>query len=110
MILARPTRHQAGVTLVETVVAAALVGVFFAAIFEVNAICLRYIDASKEAVAAVHGVQDRIEGLRNLAFSDLISPTYMMKGKRRHRPWGRVPSHWFILLIRLTSRLESRKK
>ena len=44
---------------------------FFAAIFEVNAICLRYIDASKEAVAAVHGVQDRMEGLRNLAFTDL---------------------------------------
>jgi hypothetical protein len=88
MILARPTRHQAGVTLVETAVAAALVGAFFAAIFEVNAVCLRYIDASKEAVAAVHGVQDRIEGLRNLAFSDLISPTYMMNAQATPSPSG----------------------
>ena len=77
MILARPTR-LAGATLAETLVAATLVGAFFVTIFEVNAVCLRYIDASKEAVAAVQGVQDRVEGLRNLAFSDLISPTYMM--------------------------------
>ncbi len=71
MILARPTQFQAGSTLAETLVAATLVGAFFVTIFEVNAICLRYIDASKECVAAVQGVQDRIEGLRNLAFSDL---------------------------------------
>ena len=72
--LARP---EAGATLVETLVAAAIVTVFFVTIFEVNAVCLRYIDASKEIVAAVQGVQDRVEGLRNLGFSDLISPSYM---------------------------------
>jgi hypothetical protein len=33
--------------MVETLVAAILVAVFFATIFEVNAVCLRYIDASK---------------------------------------------------------------
>ena len=71
MTLARPTQFQAGTTLAETLVAATLVGAFFVTIFEVNAVCLRYIDASKECVAAVQGVQDRIEGLRNLAFSDL---------------------------------------
>jgi hypothetical protein len=78
MIVAHPTRLQAGSTLAETLVAATLVGAFFVTIFEVNAVCLRYIDASKECVAAVQGVQDRIEGLRNLAFGDLISPGYMM--------------------------------
>jgi hypothetical protein len=78
MIFARPTHHQAGTTLAETLVAATLVGAFFVTIFEVNALCLRYIDASKECVAAVQGVQDRVEGLRNLAFTDLISPAYMM--------------------------------
>src|SRR6476620_10941572 len=78
MTLARPTQFQAGSTLAETLVAATLVGAFFVTIFEVNAVCLRYIDASKECVAAVQGVQDRIEGLRNLAFGDLISPSYMM--------------------------------
>jgi hypothetical protein len=88
MILARPTRHQAGVTLVEIAVAATLVGAFFAAIFEVNAICLRYIDASKEAVAAVQGVQDRIEGLRNLAFTDLTSPIYLMSAQATPSPSG----------------------
>ena len=70
-------RRESGVTLVETLVAAAIVIVFFVTIFEVNAVCLRYIDASKEIVAAVQGVQDRVEALLNLAFSDLMSRTYM---------------------------------
>jgi Tfp pilus assembly protein PilV len=91
MTVARPTRHQDGVTLIETVVAAALVGAFFAAIFEINAVCLRYIDASKEAVAAVQGVQDRIEGLRNLAFTDLTSSAYMMSAQATPAPSGPRP-------------------
>src|SRR5438128_11373279 len=86
MILARPTQFQAGNTLAETLVAATLVGAFFVTIFEVNAVCLRYIDASTECVAAVQGVQDRVEGLRNLAFTDLISPAYMMNPQ--HTPSG----------------------
>lgn len=63
--------------MVETLVAAILVAVFFATIFEVNAVCLRYIDASKESVGALQGVQDRLEALRNLAFSDLINATFV---------------------------------
>lgn len=46
---------------------------FFAAIFEVNAACLRYISGTKENVAAIQGVQDRLETLRSMAFSDLTS-------------------------------------
>jgi prepilin-type N-terminal cleavage/methylation domain-containing protein len=91
MTVARPTRHQDGVTLIETLVAITLVGTFFAAIFEINAVCLRYIDASKEAVAAVQGVQDRIEGLRNLAFNDLTSPAYMMSAQATPAPSGPRP-------------------
>jgi hypothetical protein len=48
-----------------------LLVVFFAAVFELNGVCLRYIDASKESVAALQSVQDRSETLRNLAFVDL---------------------------------------
>lgn len=86
-----PPRHEAGATLVETLVAAAIVTAFFVTIFEVNAVCLRYIDASKEIVAAVQGVQDRIEGLRNLAFSDLMSPTYMTSAQPTPSPSGPRP-------------------
>jgi hypothetical protein len=46
-------------------------------IFELNAICLRYIDASKESVATLQLVQDRSEVLRNLAFSDLTSTSFL---------------------------------
>lgn len=60
-------------TLPEALIAVVLVATFFASIFELNAVCLRCIDASKESLAAVQSVQDRNEVLRNLAFSDLTS-------------------------------------
>jgi prepilin-type N-terminal cleavage/methylation domain-containing protein len=60
-----------GFTLVEVMVSAILVAIFFASLFELNAMCLRYIDSSKESLAALQSVQDRAEALRNRAFSDL---------------------------------------
>jgi Tfp pilus assembly protein PilV len=65
--------HASGVTLPETMVAVVLLATFFASIFELNAICLRYINATKESVAALQHVQDRAEILRNLAFADLTN-------------------------------------
>ena len=64
-----------GSTLPEVVVGVVLMITFFASIFELNAVCLRYIDATKESVAALQAVQDRAEMLRNLAFTDLTNPT-----------------------------------
>jgi Tfp pilus assembly protein PilV len=74
-ILNRSTAQRAerGTTLVEVMVTAVLVAVFFASIFELNAMCLRFIDASKESLAALQSVQDRSETLRNLSFSDLTN-------------------------------------
>ncbi len=66
-----------GFTLVEVMVATMLVVVFFASIFELNAMCLRYIDASKECLAGMQSVQDRAEVLRNLAFSDLTTTSFV---------------------------------
>jgi len=77
MILELSKRSQSGTTLAETVIAAAIIGVFFATIFELNAVCLRYIDASKESVAALQGVQDRVEALRNLDFTNLTDATFV---------------------------------
>src|SRR5437762_11615818 len=68
----RPFQLQIrGTTLPETLIGLILLAVFFASIFELNAVCLRYIDATKESVAALQSVQDRAEMLRNLAFTDL---------------------------------------
>jgi prepilin-type N-terminal cleavage/methylation domain-containing protein len=66
---------QRGFTLVEVLVAVALLGAIFVTIFELNARCLRFIDASKETVGALQGVQDRVEQLRNLLFTDLTNAT-----------------------------------
>ncbi|HET9417897.1 MAG TPA: hypothetical protein VFO30_01020 [Chthoniobacterales bacterium] len=68
---------QAGTTMPEVLVAALLLAVFFGSIFELNAVCLRYIDASKESIAALQLVNDRAETLRNLAFSDLTNSSYV---------------------------------
>jgi Tfp pilus assembly protein PilV len=64
-----------GTTLSEVLVGLVLLAIFFASIFELNAVCLRYIDATKESVAALQSVQDRAEMLRNLSFTDLVSTT-----------------------------------
>ena len=63
----RFNRRERGTTLVEVMVAAMLIAVFFASIFELNAMCLRFIDAGKETLdtaghyrlsAAAGGSQD----------------------------------------------------
>ena len=71
------TTAEAGLTFVEIMLAVLLVATFFASIFELNAVCLRYIDATKESVAALQSVHDRAEKLRNLAFTDLTSASYL---------------------------------
>ena len=66
-----------GSTLTEALCAGLIVTIFFASVFELNAVCLRYIDSTKEEVAALQAVQDRGESLRNLAFSDLTTTSYV---------------------------------
>ena len=60
-------------TLPEVLVAVVLLATFCASVFELNAVCLRYIDASKESIAALQTVHDRCEVLRNLSFADLTT-------------------------------------
>ncbi|MDQ6908007.1 MAG: hypothetical protein M3176_14385 [Chloroflexota bacterium] len=54
-----------------------ILAVFFSGIFEVSGVCLRYISASKENIAAIECVQDRLEQLRNLDFASLTNPTFL---------------------------------
>jgi hypothetical protein len=68
---------EAATTLAELMITAVVVGVFFACIFEVSAICLRYISASKENVSSIECVQDRVEQIRGTDFTSLLDPTYM---------------------------------
>jgi Tfp pilus assembly protein PilV len=77
MHLGNPRKTQAGITLLEVLMSVGLLATFFASIFELNAVCLRYIDASKESVAALQSIHDRAEALRNLSFTDLTSAAYI---------------------------------
>ncbi|HZR77592.1 MAG TPA: prepilin-type N-terminal cleavage/methylation domain-containing protein [Chthoniobacterales bacterium] len=69
----RAKQTTAGMTFPEVMVAVLLLGIFCASVFELNAVCLRYIDASKESIAALQSVHDRCEVLRNLSFTDLTA-------------------------------------
>ncbi len=73
----RSSQSQDALTFPEVLTTVVLLSVFFAAIFEINAVCLRYISASKENVAALQLAQDRTEVLRNLAFRDLTDPAFL---------------------------------
>src|SRR2546430_2090250 len=73
----QPKRTNAAMTFPEVMVAVLLLGVFCASVFELNAVCLRYIDASKESISALQSVHDRCEVLRNLAFTDLTTSSYV---------------------------------
>ena len=74
----RPSpKNTAAMSFPEVLVAVLLLGVFCASVFELNAVCLRYIDASKESIAALESVHDRCEVLRNLAFTDLTTNSYV---------------------------------
>ena len=70
-------QSRSGYTFAEVLVAILLLAVFFMSIFQLNAICLRYINATKETVGAQQIVHDRGEALRNLAFSDLTTTSYL---------------------------------
>jgi hypothetical protein len=72
-----PQRKISAVTLPELMVTTVIVGVFFSGIFELSAVCFRYISASKENIAAIECVHDRIEQLRNLDFPSLIDPNFL---------------------------------
>ena len=72
-----PKYHTSGTTLVEILVATLLLASFFASLFEANAVCLRFIAASKQSVGAIEAVQARAEVFRNLAFSDLTTTSYV---------------------------------
>jgi len=72
MLLSKSRRSRSGTTLLEVLVTAAVCAIFFTSIFEVNAVCLRLINSSKENVAALECVQDRLEQLRNLSFANLV--------------------------------------
>ena len=67
----------AAMTFPEVLVAVLLLAIFCASVFELNAVCLRYIDASKESIAALQSVHDRSEVLRNLSFTDLTTKSYV---------------------------------
>lgn len=72
-LMKRANQSTAAMTFPEVLVSVLLLAIFCGSVFELNAVCLRYIDASKESIAALQSVHDRCEVLRNLSFTDLTT-------------------------------------
>src|SRR6516165_1418707 len=73
-----PDRRRAmAMTLPEVLIALLLLGLFLPSVFAVIGICLRLVSATKESTAALQSIHDRCETLRNLAFSDLTTASYV---------------------------------
>jgi hypothetical protein len=72
-----PKCRTSGTTLVEILIATVLLASFFASLFEANALCLRFISASKQGIAGIAAVQDRMEVLRNSDFTSLTTTSYV---------------------------------
>jgi Tfp pilus assembly protein PilV len=70
-------RTEGGLTLPELMITTLVVAVFFSGVFELSATCLRYISASKENIAAIESVHDRLEQLRNIDFASLTDPNFL---------------------------------
>ena len=70
-------RRATAMTLPEVLIALLLLGLFLPSVFAINSVCLRLVSATKESTAAVQVVHDRCETLRNLAYSDLTSSSYV---------------------------------
>lgn len=73
----RSSKPENATTFPEVLIAILLLAIFCVSIFELNGVCLRYIDATKESVAALESVHDRAEVLRNLAYTDLTKTSYV---------------------------------
>lgn len=73
----RNYKPEDATTFPEVLISVLLLAIFCISIFELNGVCLRYIDATKESVAALESVHDRSEVLRNLAFTDLTKASYL---------------------------------
>ena len=58
-------------------IAAVVLAIFFGGVFEICAVCLRYISSSKENISAIESVQDRIEYLRGLDFASLTNTCFL---------------------------------
>ena len=72
-VFSRTKSAELGFTLVEVMVSTILVAIFFASIFEINAMCLRTLDRSKMSCAAWESGQDCCEVLRIRSFADLTT-------------------------------------
>jgi hypothetical protein len=73
----RPVDRLHGFTLIDTVFAAALVGVFFVTLFGVNSQCLYVVNSSRELSTAGQALQGRMEQVRNCHWSQITDPNYL---------------------------------
>jgi Tfp pilus assembly protein PilE len=75
---ANPSRRGAAAfTLIDQLVAVAIVSGFFAALYALNAQCLYLLNSGRQTTAAQQALQDRMEQLRSLRWSQVTDSAYL---------------------------------
>jgi uncharacterized protein (TIGR02598 family) len=77
MLLGRASQHQAGFTLVETTVAAALAAMFLSSLFTLNMGSMDTIRCAKESIAASQVLQQRMESMRIANWHQVTDPSWL---------------------------------
>jgi prepilin-type N-terminal cleavage/methylation domain-containing protein len=68
---------KGGFTYIETMVAVAIVALFFAALYALNAQCLNVLNSGRQAAAAGQSLHDRIEQFRSCTWEQLTDASYI---------------------------------
>ncbi len=70
-------RSTSGVTLVENLIAMAVVVTLLGALFAIGAHCLKVTNSGREAALASQALSDRMDALRNCTWSQVTSSSYV---------------------------------
>ena len=70
-------RNPAAFTLIDNIVAVAIVAGFFGALYAMSGQCLYLLNSGRQTTVAQQAIQDRIEQLRNIKWVQLTDPAYI---------------------------------
>jgi prepilin-type N-terminal cleavage/methylation domain-containing protein len=70
-------QSKGGFTYIETMVAVAIVALFFGALYALNTQCLYLLNSGRQAAAAGQSLQDRIEQFRSCTWEQLTDASYI---------------------------------
>jgi len=79
-------KAAAGFSLIDNLIAVAIVSVCFVALYAISGQCLYVLSTGRETTSAQQALQDRIEQLRNLQWAQATDPNYLANNVLNQAP------------------------